>query len=90
MAQTGTPSTSASYRDAFRWGILLAAVAVTGARLFKTFRDFRDWRSAIQIDPSAADFYRMEFQVDVIGIAVVMAIGLAAFYLLRSPAKSRQ
>jgi hypothetical protein len=90
MAETGTPSGPlASYRDAFRWGILLAAVAVTGSRLFQTFRDFRDWRATVKMDPSVADLYRTEFLVDVIGIGVVLIVGLGAFYLLRPKVKIR-
>jgi hypothetical protein len=79
-----------SYRDAIRWGLLIAAVAVSGFRLPKAFRDGHAWRSAVPIDPSAADLYRTEFLVDVIGVAVVLCLGFGAFYLLRSPAKDRR
>jgi hypothetical protein len=88
MAETGTSPTS--YRDAIRWGLLIAAVAVTGYRLPKVLRDFREWRVALPVDRSAAGFYRAEFMVGVIGMAVVWCVGLGAFYLLRSPAKDRR
>jgi hypothetical protein len=88
MAQTGTPANS--YRDAIRWGMLIAAVAVTGYRLPRAFGDFRSWRSALKIDPSAADFYQLSFRVDLVGIAIVLCVGLGAFYLLRSSATNRQ
>jgi hypothetical protein len=88
MAETGTSPTS--YRDAIRWGLLIAAVGVTGYRLPRVFRDFREWRRASPVDPSAAGFYRAEFLVSIIGMAVVLCVGLGAFYLLRSPAKDRR
>ena len=88
MAQSETPVRS--YRDAIRWGLLIASVAVTGFRLPQVFRTFREWRGALPIDPSAADLYRTELLVSIIGIAVVLCVGLGAFYLLRSPARDRR
>ena len=79
-----------SNRDAIRWGLLVAAVAVTGYRLPKMVHDFRLWRSALPIDPSAAELYRVELLVDVVGVAVILCVGLGVFYLFRSPAKDRQ
>jgi hypothetical protein len=87
MTQTGAPANS--YRDAIRWGMLIAAVAVIGYRLPRAFGDFRAWRAALQTDPSTAGFYQLSFRVDLVGIAIVLCIGLAAFYLLRSSAKQR-
>jgi hypothetical protein len=43
----------------------------------------------LAIDPSAADLYRLNFEVDATGIVVVMAIGLVAFYSLRPSSKDR-
>jgi hypothetical protein len=88
MAQSETQVRS--YRDAIRWGLLIASLAVTGFRLPQVFRNFREWRRALPIDPSAADLYRTELVVSVIGIAVVLCVGMGAFYLLRSPAKDRR
>jgi len=88
MAQTGSPARS--YREAVRWGLLIAAVAVTGFRLPRMFRDFRLWRGAVPIDPSAADLYRVGLMVDVVGIAVILFVGVGAFYLLQTPAKDRR
>jgi hypothetical protein len=90
MARIDTPSKSgASQRDALRWGLLLAAVAVSGYRAVDAFRQFRNWRSTLPLDPSAADLYRLNFEVDATGIVVVMAIGLVALYLLRPSSKDR-
>jgi hypothetical protein len=88
MAQSETQVRS--YREAIRWGLLIASIAVTGFRLPQVFRDVREWRRALPIDPSAADLYRTELMVSVIGIAVVLCVGVGAFYLLRSPAKDRR
>jgi hypothetical protein len=91
MTQDDTPlSAGSSYRDAIRWGLLLAAAVVSGWRSFGAFREFRNWRSAMPNDPSAADLYRLNFEIDAIGIAVVMAIGLGAFYLLRPSPRDRR
>ena len=90
MARVDTASSSGgSTRDALRWGLLLAAVAVSGYRLVDAFRQFRNWRSTLPIDRSAADLYRLNFEVDATGIVVVMVIGLVAFYLLRPASKDR-
>jgi hypothetical protein len=88
MADNDTPNRS--YRDAIRWGLLIAAVAVTGFRVPQVLRQYREWRRALPIDPSAADLYRTELFVSLVGIAVVLCVGLGAFYLLRSPAKDRR
>ena len=88
MAQSETPASR--NRDAVRWGLLVAAVAVIGYRLPKTFHDFRDWRFVLRTDPSTADLYWTSLMVDVVGIAVILCVGLGVFYLLRSPAKNRQ
>jgi len=52
--------------------------------------DFRLWRSALPIDPSAAELYRVELMVDAVGVAVILCLGLGVFFLLRPPAKDRQ
>jgi hypothetical protein len=79
MAETGKGST----RDAVRWGLLLAAVAVSGYRLPRVFRNFEEWRAALAVDPSAAALYRTTFMVEAVGIAVVVIVGVGVFYLLR-------
>jgi hypothetical protein len=79
MAQTGRGST----RDAVRWGLLLAAVAVSGYRLPATFRNFQEWRAALPVDPSAADLYKTNFSVNAMGIVIILAVAVGVFYLLR-------
>jgi hypothetical protein len=85
MADTAGGST----RDAVRWGLLLAAVAVSGYRLPATFRNFQEWRAAAPVDPSAADLYKTTFTVDAVGILVIVAVAVALFYALRPRAAKR-
>jgi hypothetical protein len=73
-----------SIRDGVRWGLLLAAVAVSGYRLPRVVHNFQAWRAALPVDPSAADLYRTGFMIETIGIAVVLAVGVGLFYLLRA------
>ena len=47
MAEAG----GGSVRDGVRWGLLLAAVAVTGYRLPRVVRSFQEWRAALPVDP---------------------------------------
>jgi hypothetical protein len=79
MAETDRRST----RDAVRWGLLLAAVAVSGYQLPMTFRSFQAWRTALPIDPSAADLYKANFSVNAVGIAIILVVASGVFYLLR-------
>jgi hypothetical protein len=79
MTEAGKGST----RDGVRWGLLLAAVAVSGYRLPRVLRNFQEWRASLPVDRSAADLYRTTFLVEAIGIAVVLAVGVGVFYLLR-------
>ena len=85
MAETGEGST----RDAVRWGLLLAAVAVSGYRLPGTFRNFQQWRAALPVDPSAADLYKAAFAVNAVGIAVIFLVAAGAFYFMR-PRSAKQ
>jgi len=79
MAETGRGST----RDAVRWGLLLAAVAVSGYRLPGAFRSFEEWRAALGGDPAAADFYKTSFSINSVGIAIILVVAAGVFYLLR-------
>jgi hypothetical protein len=80
MAETGR----GSMRDAVRWGLLLAAVAVSGYRLPATFRNFQQWRAALPVDHLAADLYKTIFTVNAVGIVIILAVAAAVFHLLRA------
>jgi len=82
-AKLMTEAGKGSVRDGVRWGLLLAAVAVSGYRLPRVLRNFQEWRAALAVDRSAADLYRTTFLVEAIGIAVVLVVGVGVFYLLR-------
>jgi hypothetical protein len=73
-----------STRDAVRWGLLLAAVAVSGYRLPATFRNFQQWRAAKPVDPSAADLYKTNFTVNAVGIVIIVVVAVGVSYLLRA------
>ena len=72
-----------STRDAIRWGLLLAAVAVSGFRLPRTYGAFRDWRVVRLANPAAAELYRVNFTANLVGIAIILVVALGVFYLLR-------
>ena len=79
MAEIGPTSV----RDAVRWGLLLASVAVAGFRLPRAYRDLLAWRNVRLTDSSAADLYWTNFEVSIIGIAIILLIGVGVFFLLR-------
>ena len=72
-----------SIRDAIRCGLLLAAVAVSGFRLPQTYGAFRGWRAVRFSDPSAAELYRLNLTANAVGLAIVLAVAIAVFSLLR-------
>ena len=78
-----------STRDAIRWGLLLAAVAVAGFRLPRTYGAFRDWHKVRLADPSAAELHRLNFTANAVGMAIILAMALGVFYLLR-PRRPKQ
>lgn len=85
MAESGATST----RDAIRWGLLLAAIAVVGFRLPRVYRDYQAWHEVRVSDPSAADLFSTNLEVSVVGIAIILLIGVGLFYVLRRGGKPR-
>jgi hypothetical protein len=78
-----------STRDAIRWGLLLAAVAVAGFRLPRTYGAFRDWHELRLSEPSAAELYRLNFTANAVAISIILAVALGVFYFLR-PRRPKQ
>jgi hypothetical protein len=77
-----------SIRNAIRWGLLLAAVGTAGFRLPRLVNEFRAWREAPGLgDPSATQGLHAVLIVDLISVLVVVAIGVAVFYALRTKEK---
>jgi hypothetical protein len=78
-----------SVRNAIRWGLLLAAVGTAGFRLPRLVNEYRGWRDALTVaDPSGAEGWRTVLMVDLTGVLVVLAIGIAVFYALRPKVKA--
>jgi hypothetical protein len=79
-----------SIRNAIRWGLLLAATATIGFRLPRLAQYFQNWREAAHLgDSSGAAGWRTFLLVDSIGLLIVLAIGLAVFFVLRPRGKSQ-
>ena len=79
-----------SIRNALRWGLLLAATATIGFRLPRLAHYFQNWREALRLgDSSGAEGWRTFLLVEAIGLLIVLAIGLAVFFVLRLRGKSQ-
>jgi hypothetical protein len=77
-----------SIRNAIRWGLLLAATATIGYRLPRLAHSFQNWREALRRgDSSGAEGSGTFLLVDSIGLFIVLAIGLAVFFVLRPRGK---
>ena len=51
--------------------------------------EYRGWREALTVaDPSGTEGWRTVLMVDLAGVLVVLAIGVAVFYALRPKAKA--
>jgi len=79
-----------SVRSAIRWGLLLAAVATFGFRLRRVAHEFRAWREAVRLgDGAGAESWRTFLVADSIGLLIVLAFGLAIYFVLRPRSKSQ-
>ena len=88
MATEANAAQAGSVKNAIRWGLLLAAVGTIGFRLPRLVSEFRQWRDALGAgDASAADNWHTVLKIDLLAALVVLAIGVAAFYLLRPRTK---
>jgi len=86
----GAHPETGSIRNAIRWGLLLAATATIGFRLPRLAHYFGNWREALRLgDSSGAEGWRTFLLVDSIGLLIVLAIGLAVFFVLRPRGKSQ-
>jgi len=81
---------ASSIRSAIRWGLFLAAVATFGFRLPRLVHELRAWRGAVRLsDASVAESWRTFLVADSIGLLIVLAFGLAIFFVLRPRSKSQ-
>ena len=73
-----------SVRNAIRWGLFLAAVGTVGFRLPRLFGELRQWRDALRLgEADSVESWHTILKVDLAASLVVLALGLAVFYLLR-------
>ena len=80
-----------SVRNAIRWGLLLAAVGTAGFRLPRLVNEYRAWREALGLgDTPASEGWHRVLTVELIGVSVVVAIGIAVFYVLRPKVKAAE
>jgi hypothetical protein len=80
---------AASVRNAIRWGLLLAAVGTAGFRMPRLVNEWKAWREAQGLGPSSdVEGWHTVLVVDLLGVLVVLAIGIAVFFVLRPKAKS--
>jgi hypothetical protein len=80
-----------SIRNAIRWGLLLASLATAGFRLPRLVNEYRAWRDALGLgDSSASEGWHRVLTVELIGVLVVLAIGIAVFYALRPKGKAAE
>jgi hypothetical protein len=80
-----------SIRNAIRWGLFLAAVGTAGFRLPRLVNEYRAWREALGLgDISASEGWHRVLTVEMIGALVVLAIGIAVFYVLRPKVKAAE
>ncbi len=83
-------SQAGSIRSAVRWGLLLATVATFGFRLMPLVRDFLAWRGAVRMgDVSEAEGLRTYLVADSISLLIILALGVAIFFVLPPRSKGQ-
>jgi hypothetical protein len=75
------------YRNAIRWGLLLAGIVVAARRAPLILSDYREWHRNLTFDPSLADFWRTSFWINMIGAGFVLAVAIGIFFLLKPGTK---
>jgi len=79
-----------SIRSAVRWGLLLAAVATFGFRLPRLVHEFGAWREAVRMgDASEVKGLQTYLVADSISLLIILAVGVAIFFVLRPRSKSQ-
>jgi hypothetical protein len=71
------------WRNFFRWLALVGGLAILLWRAPHALRDYRDWREAAVIDPSAAELYETDLWFEAAGVTVALGLGLLIFFSLR-------
>jgi hypothetical protein len=63
--------------------LFLAGIVVAARRLPLIVGDYREWHHNLSFDPSLADFWRTSFWINTIGAALVLAVAIGVFFLLK-------
>jgi hypothetical protein len=80
-----------SVKNAIRWGLLLAAIGTVGFRLPRLVSEFRQWREALGAgDAITTESWHTVLKVDLAASLIVLALAVAAFYLLGPRAKAAE
>jgi hypothetical protein len=84
-----TQSRGAALLNAGRWWLGLTGLFMAASVVPQALRNYRQWHSALVTDPSAADFWRTDFYLDLARIAAELIVAVAIFVFLKSrPNKS--
>jgi hypothetical protein len=76
-------SRGAAMLNAGRWWLGLTGLFMAASVVPETLRNYRKWHSALSLDPSAADFWRTEFYLDLLRITAELLVAAAIFFFLR-------
>jgi hypothetical protein len=78
-----TQSRGAALLNAGRWWLGLTALFMAASVIPETLRNYRKWHAALAFNPSAAGFWRTDFYLDLMRIAVELLVAAAIFIFLR-------
>ena len=79
-----TQSRGAVLLNVGRWWLGLTGFFMAASVIPETLRNYRMWHAALATDPSAADFWRTEFYLDLARIAAELIVAVAIFVFLKS------
>jgi hypothetical protein len=66
-----------------RWWLGLTALFMAVSVLPETVRNYQKWHALLSSDQSAAGFWRTDFYLDLVRIAVELGVAAAIFFFLR-------
>jgi len=76
-------------RNLFRVLAVIGALAFTIYQAGTAKRDYQEWQTAMKIDRSAADLYRLNFEIDCAEILIAWGFAGGLIYVLRPKATSK-
>jgi hypothetical protein len=66
-----------------RYGLVLVGGFLAAPLLVDAVNAWREWHGLSVADPSAADLYRTNFWIDVVGMALILGVAGLSYWLLR-------